>query len=116
MLAGLPQAPSEYDPLEHFALAEQRQQHVLEQLAATHVLTNEQASSAYHEALPLRAAAEVGGASSGERWKGRSPGRSRMSMAFAKTWLTNDERSHGIAASPKRSCFMGLCWPDAALL
>ncbi len=54
MLAGLPQAPSAYDPIEHFALAKQRQQHVLAQLAATHVLTVEQADSVYNEVLPLR--------------------------------------------------------------
>jgi membrane peptidoglycan carboxypeptidase len=54
MLAGLPQAPSAYDPIDHFALAKQRQQHVLEQLAATHMLTVEQANSVYHEVLPLR--------------------------------------------------------------
>ena len=29
--------------------------------------------------------------------------------------VTNDERSHGIAASPKRSRFIGLCWPDAEM-
>ncbi len=54
MLAGLPQAPSAYDPLRHLALAKLRQQQVLAQLVATHVLTNAQANSAYREVLPLR--------------------------------------------------------------
>src|ERR1700753_662829 len=34
MLAGLLQAPSAYDPLRHYALAKQRQQHVLTRLGA----------------------------------------------------------------------------------
>ena len=54
MLAGLPQAPSAYDPLEHLALAKQRQRHVLGQLAANHFLTSEQANAAYAEPLGLR--------------------------------------------------------------
>ena len=36
MLAGLPEAPSAYDPLVHYALAKQRQRHVLDQLAVNH--------------------------------------------------------------------------------
>ena len=54
MLAGLPQAPSAYNPLRHLGLAKQRQQQVLAQLVATHVLTNVQANSADREVLPLR--------------------------------------------------------------
>jgi penicillin-binding protein 1A len=54
MLAGLPQAPSAYDPLSHFALAKQRQLHVLDQLVANHDLTRGQAQAAYHEPLTLR--------------------------------------------------------------
>jgi membrane peptidoglycan carboxypeptidase len=54
LLAGLPQAPTEYDPLVHLALAKERQRQVLDQLVATHILTSAQANSAYHEALPLR--------------------------------------------------------------
>jgi penicillin-binding protein 1A len=53
MLAGLPQAPSAYDPLRHFALAKQRQLHVLTQLVANHDLTREQAQAAYREPLKL---------------------------------------------------------------
>jgi membrane peptidoglycan carboxypeptidase len=54
MLAGLPQAPTAYDPLQHLALAKERQRQVLDQLVATHVLTSAQANAAYREALPLR--------------------------------------------------------------
>ena len=36
LLAGLVQAPSEYDPHGHFSLARQRQSHVLARLVATH--------------------------------------------------------------------------------
>ncbi len=56
MLAGLPQAPSAYDPLQHFALAKERQHHVLDRLVANHVLTKAQAAAAYHAPLPLRGA------------------------------------------------------------
>ena len=54
MLAGLPQAPSAYDPLEHYALAKQRQRHVLDQLVVNHYLTRRQADAAYAEPLDLR--------------------------------------------------------------
>src|SRR5271166_18806 len=54
MLAGLPQAPTAYDPLQHLALAKERQRQVLDQLVTTHVLTSTQANAAYREALPLR--------------------------------------------------------------
>jgi membrane carboxypeptidase/penicillin-binding protein PbpC len=54
MLAGLPVAPSAYDPLEHYALAKQRQEHVLDQLVVNHYLTAEQAAAAYAEPLHLR--------------------------------------------------------------
>jgi membrane peptidoglycan carboxypeptidase len=54
MLAGLPQAPSAYDPLHHLALAKRRQHHVLHELVATHVLTAAQAVAAYRAPLPLR--------------------------------------------------------------
>ncbi|HUY24569.1 MAG TPA: biosynthetic peptidoglycan transglycosylase [Candidatus Saccharimonadales bacterium] len=56
MLAGLPQAPSAYDPVLHFDLAKQRQLHVLNQLVANHFLTRAQAKSAYSEPLRLRRA------------------------------------------------------------
>jgi membrane peptidoglycan carboxypeptidase len=47
LLAGLPQAPSAYDPFTHYDLARARQRHVLSRLVATGVLTPEQAASAY---------------------------------------------------------------------
>lgn len=53
LLAGLPQAPSTYDPLEHLAVAKQRQLHVLDRLVANHYLTKAQADAAYRERLPL---------------------------------------------------------------
>jgi len=53
MLAGLPQAPSTYDPLEHLAVAKQRQLHVLDRLVVNHYLTQAQANAAYRERLPL---------------------------------------------------------------
>ena len=54
LLAGLPQAPSAYDPLKHFDLARARQRHVLARLVATGALTSAQAAQAYAEtpALP----------------------------------------------------------------
>ena len=54
MLAGLLQAPSAYDPLQHYALAKERQRHVLDRLVANHDLTARQADLAYHEPLPLQ--------------------------------------------------------------
>ena len=55
LLAGLPQAPSAYDPVEHLALAKQRQRHVLHQLVVNHYLTEAEAAAAYREPLDLRA-------------------------------------------------------------
>jgi penicillin-binding protein 1A len=54
MLAGLPQAPSAYDPLEHLALAKERQRHVLDQLVANGYISDAQADAAYVQPLPLR--------------------------------------------------------------
>jgi membrane peptidoglycan carboxypeptidase len=54
MLAGLPQAPSAYDPVAHLALAKRRQRHVLDQLVVNHHLTAAQANAAYAEPLGLR--------------------------------------------------------------
>lgn len=53
MLAGLPQAPSAYDPKRHLALARQRQLHVLDQLVDNRYLSQAQANVAWHERLPL---------------------------------------------------------------
>ncbi len=54
MLAGLPQAPTAYDPLHHPALARERQQHVLDQLVINGHLTKSAAAQAFAERLPLR--------------------------------------------------------------
>jgi membrane peptidoglycan carboxypeptidase len=53
MLAGLPQAPSEYDPDTNLALARARQRHVLNQLVANHILTASQANAVYRDPLEL---------------------------------------------------------------
>jgi membrane peptidoglycan carboxypeptidase len=49
LLAGLPQAPSAYDPTRNFAGAQRRQRHVLDRLVETGVLTIGQADAAYGE-------------------------------------------------------------------
>jgi penicillin-binding protein 1A len=54
LLAGLPQAPSLLDPLQHLALAGQRQSYVLGRLVATGVLTRAQAAAAAAAPLDLR--------------------------------------------------------------
>jgi len=51
LLAGLVQAPSEYDPHGHLALARKRQRHVLDRLVATGALTSAQAARTYREPL-----------------------------------------------------------------
>lgn len=53
MLAGLPQAPTAYDPYLHFGLAKERQQHVLAQLVVNHDLSAAQAEAALRERLHL---------------------------------------------------------------
>jgi penicillin-binding protein 1A len=54
MIAGLPQAPSAYDPLLHLRLARLRQRHVLDQLVANGHLDATAADRAFRERLPLR--------------------------------------------------------------
>jgi membrane peptidoglycan carboxypeptidase len=56
MLAGLPQAPSAYDPVRHLTLARERQRHVLARLVATGTLTPRRAALAAREPLHLRQA------------------------------------------------------------
>jgi membrane peptidoglycan carboxypeptidase len=51
LLAGLVNAPTAYDPTAHLHLARERQQHVLDRLVATQVLTRAQADAAYASAL-----------------------------------------------------------------
>jgi membrane peptidoglycan carboxypeptidase len=53
MLAGLPQAPSLYDPVAHLALAKLRQQHVLDQLVVNRFLSRRVADAAFRQPLPL---------------------------------------------------------------
>jgi Transglycosylase len=57
LLAGLPQAPSAYDPLEHLALAKLRQHHVLDRLVVNHYLTRAEANAASAAPLGLRTGA-----------------------------------------------------------
>ncbi len=51
LLAGLVNAPSAYDPTAHYELARSRQQHVVDRLVATGVLTEAQGAAVYAEAL-----------------------------------------------------------------
>jgi penicillin-binding protein 1A len=53
LLAGLPQAPSAYDPVDHLPLARLRQRHVLDQLVANGYLSTAEAGAAFREPLPL---------------------------------------------------------------
>jgi membrane peptidoglycan carboxypeptidase len=54
MLAGLAQAPSAYDPLDHLSVGRLRQRHVLDRLVAIHVLSTAQADAAFAAPLGLR--------------------------------------------------------------
>jgi membrane peptidoglycan carboxypeptidase len=54
MLGGLLQAPSDYDPLAHYALARARERHVLAQLVVNGHLTPRQAAEIFSGPLPLR--------------------------------------------------------------
>ncbi len=51
LLAGLVQAPTQYDPHGHLQLARQRQQHVLSRLVATHALSQAEADAAWKAPL-----------------------------------------------------------------
>ncbi|MDA8164010.1 MAG: PBP1A family penicillin-binding protein [Desulfobacteraceae bacterium] len=51
ILAGLPQAPSRYSPLKHFARAKARQAYVLNRMAEEGYITPEAARAAYKQAL-----------------------------------------------------------------
>ena len=53
LLAGLPQAPSLYDPLAHYKLAKQRQWEVLQGMVQTGFISRSQAYSIYHTPLRL---------------------------------------------------------------
>lgn len=54
LLAGVLQAPSDYDPLTNLALARSRQRHVLDRLVATHAMTSGQADTVFAAPLGLR--------------------------------------------------------------
>jgi membrane peptidoglycan carboxypeptidase len=54
LLAGLPQAPSYFDPRRNFSSAKRRQRHVLDQLVRNHYLTKAQADASYRAPLPLK--------------------------------------------------------------
>jgi monofunctional glycosyltransferase len=54
LLAGLPQAPSTYDPLRDLPLARLRQRHVLDQLVVNGHLSASAADAAFRQPLPLR--------------------------------------------------------------
>jgi membrane peptidoglycan carboxypeptidase len=54
MLGGLLQAPSDYDPLKHYALARERERHVLAQLVVNRHLRLRQAAALFRAPLPLR--------------------------------------------------------------
>jgi penicillin-binding protein 1A len=60
MLAGLVQAPSDYNPLAHYAMGRSRQAHVLQRLAAVGALTRAEAARAFRQPLHL-----VGGPATG---------------------------------------------------
>jgi penicillin-binding protein 1A len=57
LLAGLPQAPSAYDPERHSQLARRRQLHVLDQLVDNGVLSQAGANAALREPWRLRRSA-----------------------------------------------------------
>lgn len=54
MLAGLVQAPSAYDPINHRALAKSRQRHVLDRLVAVHAISAADADTVFVSPLGLR--------------------------------------------------------------
>ena len=53
-LAGLPKAPATYSPYKHYALAKQRQEHVLGRMAAAGFITKTQARKAIDTALSFK--------------------------------------------------------------
>ncbi len=59
MLAGLPQAPSEYDPVVHINAAKQRQAHVLDRMVAQGYITSQQADQAKAEKLTIKSSPDV---------------------------------------------------------
>ncbi|QTA78124.1 Penicillin-binding protein 1A [Desulfonema limicola] len=54
ILAGLPQAPSDYSPFRHFEEAKKRQQYVLNRMAELEFITRDQAEKAFNEELEIK--------------------------------------------------------------
>ncbi|ACZ40658.1 transglycosylase domain-containing protein [Sphaerobacter thermophilus] len=54
MLAGLPQAPSLYDPVQNYELAKARQRYVLDQMVKEGMITEEEAEEAYAQPINLQ--------------------------------------------------------------
>ncbi|MBW6519551.1 MAG: PBP1A family penicillin-binding protein [Desulfoarculaceae bacterium] len=65
LLAGLPQAPSRYSPLEHLELAQQRQRYVLNRMAEDGYVSPEAARQAFLSPVQLRQSEGVGRENSG---------------------------------------------------
>ena len=59
MLAGLPQAPSAYNPVSNPARATRRQQHIIDRMESNGFITEEQAETARKETLKLRVPTET---------------------------------------------------------
>ena len=60
MLAGLPQAPSAYNPVSNPKRATRRQQYIIDRMEANGFITEEQAETARNETLKLREPSEAG--------------------------------------------------------
>jgi 1A family penicillin-binding protein len=60
LLAGLPQAPSYYDPYTNFAAARERQQYVLEQMVRTGAISQAQSDDAWRTPLTFVPVSSVG--------------------------------------------------------
>ena len=60
MLAGLPQAPSAYNPVSNPKRATRRQQYIIDRMEANGFITEEQAEAARNEVLKLREPTEAG--------------------------------------------------------
>lgn len=88
LLAGLPQAPSAYDPYRHMALARERQRHVLDQLVDNGYLSAGRAARAFREPLPLRRPSAAQSARSSASREGRS-GERRAERRRSTSMATN---------------------------
>ena len=59
LLAGLPQAPSRYSPLKHYAQAKARQRYVLNRMAEDGLISAEEARRAFNEKITFQPAAKA---------------------------------------------------------